>query len=204
MSNARAATTKFDAKRMKRLEQVILILTFLAFSWLAMQAVHELGHVVGAWLTKAEVTKVALHPWIISRTDLGHNPHPSVVVWAGPVIGSVLPLLAFLAAKICRSPGVYLFRFFAGFCLVANGVYIAFGPAEGAADTGVMMHHGSPRWLMVVFGILTAPFGLYLWHRQGECFGVGEAKGKVSRQAAIVSASLLAAIAGVELIINSK
>ncbi len=85
---------------MKRIEQAILIATFLSFSWLAMQAVHELGHLVGAWLTGAEVTMVVLHPCTISRTDLGRNPHPSVVVWAGPLVGAVLPLLAFLTAKV--------------------------------------------------------------------------------------------------------
>ena len=189
---------------MKRVEQVILIVTFLGFSWLAMQAVHEFGHVVGAWATGANITKVALHPCIISRTDLGHNPHPSFVVWAGPIIGSVLPLSAFLVAAICRSPGVYLFRFFAGFCLIANGFYIAFGPPEGGADTGVMALHGSPRWVMVLFGLLTAPLGMYLWHRQGPHFGLGEAEGKVSRKAVIVSASLLLAIVAVELMVNSK
>ena len=189
---------------MKRIEQAILIVSFLAFSWLAMQAVHELGHVVAAWLTKAEITKVALHPLIISRTDLGHNPHPSIVVWAGPIVGTVLPLLVFLVAKGCRSPGLYLFRFFAGFCLIANGLYIAFGPADGAADTGVMIQHGSPRWMMILFGIFTVPLGFYLWHRQGKHFGLGPAKGKINRQAVIISAALLVAIAVVELIINSK
>jgi hypothetical protein len=181
-------------KIMRRLEQITLIVTFLAFSWLAMQAVHELGHVVGAWVTGAEVVKVALHPGIISRTDLGYNPHPSLVVWAGPVLGAVLPLLVFLAARACRAPGVYLFRFFAGFCLIANGAYIAFGSADSAADTGVM----------IIFGILTVLPGLYLWHSQGKHFGLGEAGGKVNRQAAIVSALLLFTIVGVELIINSK
>lgn len=189
---------------MKRIEQAILIVTLLAFSWLAMQALHEFGHVVGARLTKAEVTNVALHPCIISRTDLGHNPHPLLVVWAGPVIGSALPLIAFLLAKVCQVSGVYLFRFFAGFCLIANGVYIAFGPSDGAADTGVMMQHGSPRWILVIFGLLSASLGLYLWHRQGEHFGLGEAKGMVSRKATIVSALLLAAIVGAELIIGNK
>lgn len=189
---------------MRRSDQVILIVTFLAFSWLAMQAVHELGHVVGAWVTGAEVIKVALHPGIISRTDLGYNPHPALVVWAGPVLGAVLPVLVFLAARACRAPGVYLFRFFAGFCLIANGVYIAFGSADGAADTGVMMQHGSPYWVMIIFGILTVLPGLYLWHSQGKHFGLGEAGGKVNRQAAIVSALLLLAVVGVELIINSK
>ena len=92
----------------------------------------------------------------------------------------------------------------AGFCLIANGAYIACGPADGAADTGVMMQHGSARWAMVAFGIVTATVGVYLWHGQGESFGLGAAKGKVSRQAVIVSAALLVAIVGLELIINSK
>ncbi len=189
---------------MKRIEQALLIATFLGFSWLAMQAVHELGHVVGAWLTKAEVTKVALHPCIISRTALGHNPHPSAVVWAGPIIGSALPLLALLAARACRFPGIYLYRCFAGVCLIANGIYIAFGPTDGAADTGIMIQHGSSRWIMVAFGLLAAPLGLYCLHRQGQHFGLGNAKGKASRRAAIVSASLFAAIIVTELLINSR
>jgi len=32
---------------MKRLDQIVLIGTFIGFSWLAMQVVHELGHVLG-------------------------------------------------------------------------------------------------------------------------------------------------------------
>src|SRR5258705_5842286 len=112
---------------MKRLPQVLLIVTFIGFSWLAMQVVHEAGHVLVARLTGAEVTKVALHPLIVSRTDLAENPHPLAVVWGGPLLGSLIPLAGLAAASISRLPGVYLFRFFAGFCLVANGVYIAVG-----------------------------------------------------------------------------
>ena len=189
---------------MKRVEQAILIVTFPGFSWLAMQAVHEFGHVVAARLTGAEVAGVVLHPLAISRTDLGYNPQPLAVVWAGPIAGAVLPLLVFLAARASRAPGVYLFRFFAGFCLIANGGYMAFGPSEGLADTGVMATLGSPRWVMVAFGLLTTPLGLYLWHRQGPHFGLGEAKGRVSRQAVIVSASLFLATAGVELAVGSR
>ena len=189
---------------MKRIEQIILIASFLAFSWLAMQAVHELGHVTGAWLSKAKVTKVALHPFILSRTDLGYNPHPAFVVWSGPVFGILIPLLALLFARLLRSPGIYLFRFFAGFCLIANGVYIAFGPATGGGDTGIMMQHGSPRWLVVLFGIFTVPPGLYLWHNQGRHFGLGKAGGQVIRSATVVSAVLLIVLAGIELIVNSR
>lgn len=65
---------------MKRASQMLLILTFIAFSWLAMQVVHEFGHVLVARLTGGEVLRVALHPLIVSRTDLGENPHPLAVV----------------------------------------------------------------------------------------------------------------------------
>ncbi len=72
---------------MKRLSQILLIVSFIGFSWLAMQAVHEAGHVLVARLTGGKVIKVALHPLIVSRTDLGENPHPLAVVWGGPLVG---------------------------------------------------------------------------------------------------------------------
>jgi membrane-associated protease RseP (regulator of RpoE activity) len=46
---------------MKRAAQILLIGTLIAFCWLAMQAVHEMGHVLVARLTGGEVLKVALH-----------------------------------------------------------------------------------------------------------------------------------------------
>ncbi|SPE59236.1 conserved membrane hypothetical protein [Verrucomicrobia bacterium] len=190
---------------MKRLTQAVLIVTFIGFSWLAMQVVHEAGHVVVAHLTGAKVIEVALQPLIVSRTDLGVNPHPLAVVWGGPAIGVLGPLLFFGVAAFCRLPWVYLFRFFAGFCLVANGVYIGAGwlLAEGA-DPGVMRQNGSPTWVLVLFGLVTAPLGLYLWHRQGPYFGLGPAKGQVSLRAALGSAALFAAVATIELMRNVR
>lgn len=190
---------------MKRLPQITLIITFIAFSWLAMQVVHEAGHVVVALLTGGEVTKVALHPLIVSRTDVADNPHPLAVVWGGPLLGSVIPLLVFGLATALRSPGVYLFRFFAGFCLVANGVYIGLGPflADGA-DPQVMTENGSPKWLLAVFGLSAASLGFYLWHREGRHFGLGEAKGLVNTRAALVSLGLFLAVTIAELVRNVR
>ncbi|MBN1911255.1 MAG: M50 family metallopeptidase [Pirellulales bacterium] len=189
---------------MKRFEQILLITTFVGFSWLAMQAVHELGHVVGAWVTGGRVERVVLHPAVFSQTDLAANPHPLLVVWAGPVVGVVLPLCVFLLAQAYRAPGVYLFRWFAGFCLIANGVYIAFGPSHGGADSGVMTAHGTARGVMVLFGLATVPLGLYLWHRQGPHFGLGPSQGQVNRTATVASTLLLLAVVAVELLINSR
>lgn len=185
-----------------RIEQIVLIVTFLTFSWLAMQVVHELGHIAAALGTGAEIIKVYLHPLIISSTEVGDNPYPLMEVWAGPVAGVLIPLVALVVAYVVRMPGLYLFRFFAGFCLIANGVYIAFGPSTGGADTAIMMVLGTPRWVMVLFGLATAPLGLYLWHRQGPHFGLGEANGRVDRRAALVSLALCLGLVSIEFLAN--
>lgn len=66
--------------RLARLHQTILIASTLLGSWLGMQAIHEVGHVLGATLSGARVVQVVLHPLTISRTDLAENPHPLFVV----------------------------------------------------------------------------------------------------------------------------
>ena len=55
---------------MARFHQLLLIATYLPFCWLAMQVVHEAGHVLGAALSQGRVERVVLHPLAISRTDL--------------------------------------------------------------------------------------------------------------------------------------
>src|SRR4051812_1656454 len=103
---------------MNRLHRVVLIASTLLGSWLGMQAVHESGHVLGARLTGGLVARLVLHPLTISRTDLAENPSPLLVVWAGPVVGVVSPVLLWCAAARLRMPGAFVVRFFAGFCLV--------------------------------------------------------------------------------------
>lgn len=172
---------------MKRLYQSILIGSSVPGCWLGMQAVHEFGHVLGAWLTGGRVARVVLHPLTISRTDLVDNPQPLAVVWAGPLLGVLLPLLLWGTVALLRMPGAFLPRFFAGFCLVGNGAYLAGGSFDGIGDCGVMLRHGSPCWLLWLFGAVAVPAGLWLWHRQGPHFGLGRARGEVSPGAACAS-----------------
>jgi hypothetical protein len=171
----------------KRVNQVVLIVSTVLGSWLGMQAVHEFGHVLGAWLTGGQVAKVVLYPLTISRTDLAENPHPLVVVWCGPVLGVVLPLILWGMATGLRMPGAFVLRFFAGFCLIANGAYIAFGSFDRVGDCESMVRYGSSLWQLWFFGLVTVPLGLWLWHRQGPYFGLGTAQGKVSAGVAYVS-----------------
>jgi len=169
---------------MRRFHQAVLIGSTLLASWLGVQAVHEAGHVLGAWLTGGRVARVVLHPLTISRTDVAENPDPLTVVWAGPVVGVLAPLLVWSVAETLRLPGAFVLRFFAGFCLVANGAYIAVGSFDRIGDCGVMLANGSPPWSLWLFGALTVPAGFWLWHRQGPHFGLGSARGRVRPGAA--------------------
>lgn len=167
-----------------RLRQAVLIASTLLGSWLAMQAVHEAGHVLAALSTGGRIERVVLHPLVISRTDLAENPRPLVTVWAGPIVGIALPLLAWFAGRAMRWSGAFLLRFFAGFCLVANGLYIGVGSFWSIGDAGEMLRHGSPAWTLWLFGAAAASIGVWLWHGQGAHFGLGPDPRPVSRSAA--------------------
>lgn len=189
---------------MNRLHQVLLIGTFLSLCWFSMMAVHELGHVVGAIATGGRVERVVLHPLTISRTDVSPNPSPMLVVWAGPIIGVVLPLGLLLAARVGRFKWTYLIQFFAGFCLIANAAYIGVGSFGRIGNAGDMLRHESPIWSLWLFGGVSFPFGLYLWNRLGPHFGLGEAAGKVDHRAAYFSCALLLLTVITELALSSR
>lgn len=189
---------------MPRLHQILLIASTILGAWLGMQAVHESGHVLGAWLTDGQVARVVLHPLTISRTDLAHNPSPLVVVWTGPVVGVIGPLLLWAAAAACRLPCAFIFRFFAGFCLLANGLYIGVGSFDRVGDCGEMLRHGSAPWQLWLFGAVTAPLGLWLWHRQGPHFGLGPNGSHVSPGVAYGSLLACAVLLAVGLLVGGE
>jgi hypothetical protein len=95
-----------------------------------------------------------------------------------------------------------LLRFFAGFCLVANGAYIAAGSLEQVGDAGVMLRQGASPWWLWAFGATTVPAGFCLWHRQGTHFGLGQAKGRVSAAAAYACLAAFLALILVGLLVD--
>jgi hypothetical protein len=170
----------------RRVHQIVLIVSVILGSWLGMQAVHELGHVMCAIATGASVTGVVLDPFTFSRTDVDGGRYPLLEVWGGPLGGVALPLLVWLVGKKVGWPGTYLIRFFAGFCLVANGVYLGIGSFGRAGDPSDLLRYGSPVWQLWAFALITVPAGLWLWHNLGASFGLGPTHGQVSRRAAYV------------------
>jgi hypothetical protein len=99
---------------------------------------------------------------------------------------------------------VYLFQFFAGFCLIANGCYLGAGTFFDAGDAGDLARYDCPRWLMLLFGLVCVPTGLFLWHGLGRHFGLGEAGGKVDHKAALVTLALVLIIVIVEMRTDSR
>jgi hypothetical protein len=168
-----------------RIWQALLIVFLIGFSWLAMMAVHELGHVLNAKLSGGTVERVVLHPLAISRTDVSPNPHPQFVAWGGAIWGTFLPLLLIAVVRFTTRTYTYLVAFFAGFCCLANGLYLAAGSFAGVGDAGDLLRHGAARWQLWLFGVPLSMLGLWLWNGLGPHFGFGPAKGKVDSRVAI-------------------
>jgi hypothetical protein len=168
----------------------LFIVSGLTF-WLWMMCCHEFGHVLHAWLTGGTVTKVVLHPLAISRTDISPNPSPRLVVWGGPLWGVVVPLLISVMFRWRRWRGSKWLDAFAGFCLIANGLYLASGILDPAGDTEELLRLGTPAWALLAAGGPMAIGGVLLWHRLGKAFGTRNVETAALQWAAVVTTLIL-------------
>jgi hypothetical protein len=184
-----------------RIPQVALISSTAVLFWIGMMGVHELGHVLGAWCTGGSVVRVVLHPLTISRTDLSLNPSPLFVAWSGPIVGVFLPLCAWVIGNTARFQYSYLLHAFAGFCLIANGSYIAAGSFGRIGDCGDLLRHGAATWQLWLFGGVAIAVGLLLWNGLGSYFGLG-ASGNVDRVAAWTCAVAAVCLVVICLLLN--
>ncbi len=188
--------------RTDRLFQALLIVCGCYLSWLLFMVIHELGHVLGALATGGEVERVVLGPLLISETVMGDDRCPLLVVWAGPIVGTLLPVALWGLLRLLKCSRAYLARFLAGFCLVANGAYIGADAFCQNGDGRVMALCGTPVWVMVIFGVAAVVPGLLLWHRQGKFFGMGEARGPVSGADAVAVSIALVVLVAAELALS--
>lgn len=187
---------------LRRILQAVLIAVVVGFSWLLMMAVHELGHVLHALLSGGTVERVVLSPIEISRTDVAPNPHPNFVAWGGAVWGTLIPLGLLAVVHLRARKYTYLAAFFAGFCCLANGLYLAAGSFAGVGDAGDLLRHGATKWQLWFFGVPVSVLGLRLWNGLGPHFGFGAANGKVDSRAVIWIAVGLSITILVELLLS--
>lgn len=149
------------------MNRIIIWTLVMVPSWYGMMLVHEAGHCFGAVVTGAEIEAVEIPLVGFSRTDVSGGSHPLWVVWAGPLMGALLPLVVLVLVGRLGPRLSQALQFFAGFCLLANGAYIGLGAFLAAGDCRQMLQLGSLRWLLVSFGIAASAGGLFIWHRMG-------------------------------------
>jgi len=184
-------------------QQIAVVAILGGLSWLAMMALHELGHVVHALASGGQVERVVLHPLGISRTDVSPNPHPQFVAWGGAIWGALIPLAALLASKFVAPSYAHLARFFAGFCCLANGLYLAVGSFARVGDAGDLLRHGAARWQLWLFGVPVSILGLWLWHGLGPWVGLTDAGAKIDLRQVIGLGATLVLIVLLELLFVS-
>ncbi len=180
--------------RSSRWPRRLLALAIVPTCWLGMMAVHELGHVLAAWLVGAKVERVVLHPFAFSRTDVAVNDSPRFIIWMGPIVGCVMPLMLWGLAALRRMSCAFVFKFFAGFCLIANGIYIGYGWLEEGGDASDLHALGESGLMMTIAGTITAVIGLALWSHVREEFGFGKETREVSVRLVIGTAALFVAL----------
>ncbi|MBE6425151.1 MAG: hypothetical protein IJD43_01030 [Thermoguttaceae bacterium] len=184
-----------------RVPLFLLLAAWIPFCWLTFQAVHELGHVLTAVGAGTEVEKVVLSPWTFSRTETAFSPHRTWILWGGAVGGCVIPVIFWLCWKFFRMPAEFLFRFWAGFCLIANGAYFgADFSTVGPTDAGELYALGTPRFALVIFGISAVSAGLFLWNGLGCFWGLGKTPQKIEKSAILIAWSAFLAVFLAEII----
>jgi hypothetical protein len=160
-----------------------------------MMIVHELGHVLATWATGSTLAGVVV-PWVgFSQTEIIEYRRPIVVVSAGTIAGVVLPLAAWLSTRASAlAPGwVTLSRFFAGFCLVANGGYLGSALVSPVGDAEDLVALGTPTWAIGVPGLLMLTCGLWIWNGLGPKFAES-ASPRLTRATACFAACTLGAM----------
>lgn len=120
-----------------------------------MTTTHESGHIVGGWLSGGTLQEASLAPWGLPHSRFEPDPRPLVTLWAGPVLGVVVPIMV---ASIIRRPSAW---FVAHFCVLANGVYLALAwiTGDNHLDTHRLFAAGCPAWAVAAYCVVTIGVG---------------------------------------------
>jgi APA family basic amino acid/polyamine antiporter len=158
---------------------VLTLTTALVFCWYAMQIIHELGHVLAALATGGSVAAVHLPLVGFSRTDAASDA-PRWLVLGGPIFGSLAPIAALLALRwLGRGQHTLpLAGALAGFCLLANGVYLASAIVDPVGDAQDLVRLGVPPAALWIPGIAASMLGVFMLRAAAPAFGFAPAIGR--------------------------
>jgi hypothetical protein len=139
-----------------------LLVASAGAAWLGMMLVHELGHVLHAWISGAHVESVSIPLLGFSRTEVSHNSNPIFVAWGGLVWGIILPMVPWALARAVRTRAAAGARFFATICLIGNGAYMCSVLTDPIGDVADIRAGGGPAWPLALAGIAALLSGVLL------------------------------------------
>ncbi len=144
--------TKLLAIARHRLTKFLLL---LIAAWAVMTFTHEIGHIIGGTCCGGSLRDFDLLPWRLPYSISEPDPYPLVTLWAGLIIGALVPVLL---AMIVQSEWAW---FIASFCVLANGTYIATSWCTGDRylDTSKMLEHGASPVAIAAYCLVTIGFG---------------------------------------------
>jgi hypothetical protein len=148
---------------MKHTRHIILLSLGAAGCWYGMEFVHECGHMLAALVTSGRIEHFEIPLVGFSRSDILPNRHPAVVAWAGPLLGSLIPLVVCAAVRLAKKR-LILLQVFAAFCLLANGAYLGVGSFDRVGDAGDILRRGCPIFLLWSFGAIAMAGGVWMLH----------------------------------------
>ncbi len=85
------------------------------------------------------------------------------MIWLGPLIGALLPCAVWWISNARKFEWKEPLRFFAGFCLIANGAYLGSVISSPVGDASDLLNHGAHRWQLLLFAVITIPLGILAW-----------------------------------------
>jgi len=141
----------------------LLKITFLiSVSWCVMVVSHETGHIIGGNCGGGTMIDADIRPWHLPYSIFDPDPHPLITLWSGLLLGVTFPLLL---AIVGRRHELW---FVAGFCMLANGLYIGTGWVAGDRylDTTRLLDHGCSPILIALYCLLTIGFGYASFRRE--------------------------------------
>lgn len=133
----------------------------LVAGWVVMNFAHETGHLIGGWLGGATLRSTELRPWRLAYSLHEPDPHPLLTLWAGPVLGVLMPLVL---AVFSRHRFIW---FLSNFCMLANGIYIAISWITGDRflDSPRLIQEGAWSISLVAYCLFTIVPGYFLFRR---------------------------------------
>lgn len=180
-----------DVRAETRTTRFVTVIVWLAWAWIVMTVSHELGHVIAGLVGGARVIQLELRPWHLPHSLLAGDRHPLATLWAGPVLGCLVPML------VARTSGRPAIWFIAWFCLLANATYLLLGyfSGDGQLDSAKMIAAGGRPIEILGAAIPALPIGYIRFRRSCIDLFSGKTPAMSARALRISLATLLVTLA---------